>query len=62
MERLLSKHHEASSGLGFIGDAKIVMYNMSPRRRVQVALHKKVKQKIIELEEKGSGTFGVNQW
>ena len=58
-EDLLSKYPEVSSGLGHIGDAKIVVdRNVTPvqhsPRRVPVALQKDVKKKILELEEKGS--------
>jgi len=57
-EELLSKYHEVFSGLGHIGDAKIVVYKTvtpvqhSPRR-VPVALQKDAKKKILKLEEKG---------
>ena len=56
-EDLLNKYHEVFSGLGHIGDAKIVVdknvtsVQHSPRR-VPVALQKDVKKKILELEEK----------
>jgi len=55
-EELLSKYHEVFSGLGHIGDAKIVVdktvtpVQHSPRR-VPVALQKYMKKKILELEE-----------
>ena len=54
---LLNKCHEVFSGLGHIGDAKIVVdKNVTPvqhsPRRVPVALQKDVK-KILELEEQG---------
>ena len=57
-EDLLNKYHEVFSGLGHIGDAKIVVdKNVTPvqhsPRRVPVALQKDVKKKILELEEKG---------
>ena len=57
-EELLSKYHEVFSGLGHIGDVKIRVdpsfkpVQHSPRR-VPVALQKEVKNKILELEEKG---------
>ena len=57
-EELLSKYHEVFNGLGHIGDVKIVVdpsfkpIQHSPRR-VPVALQKEVKNKILELEEKG---------
>ena len=57
-EELLSKYHEVFSGLGHIGDAKIVVdKNVTPvqhsPRRVPLALQKDVKEKILELEGKG---------
>ncbi|XP_073251790.1 uncharacterized protein [Porites lutea] len=57
-EDLLKKYHEVFSGLGHIGDAKIVVdKNVTPvqhsPRRVPVALQKDVKKKILELEEQG---------
>ena len=57
-EELLSKYHEVFTGLGHIGDVKIMVdpsfkpLQHSPRR-VPVALQKEVKNKILELEEKG---------
>ena len=57
-EKLMNKYHDVFSGLGHIGDAKIVIdksvtpVQHSPRR-VPVALQKDVKKKIRELEEKG---------
>ena len=57
-EELLSKYHEVFTGLGHIGDVKIMVdpsfkpVQHSPRR-VPVALQKEVKNKILELEEKG---------
>ena len=57
-EELMNKCHDVFSGLGHIGDAKIVIdksvtpVQHSPRR-VPVALQKDVKKKIKELEEKG---------
>ena len=56
-EDLLSKYHEVFSGLGHIGDAKIVVdktvtpVQHSPSR-VPLALQKDVKKNILELEEK----------
>ena len=57
-EDLLNKYHEVFSGLGHIGDAKIVVdKNVTPvqhsPRRVPVALQKDVKKKILELEKQG---------
>ena len=57
-EELLGKYHEIFTGLGHIGDAKIVVDpSFKPVRhfpcRVPVALQKEVKNKILELEEKG---------
>ena len=57
-EDMLSKYHEVFSGLGHIGDAKIVVDKtvtpvQSSPRRVPLALQKDVKKKILELEEKG---------
>lgn len=57
-EELLSKYHEVFSGLGHIGDTKIVMdKNITPLqhspRCVPLALQKDVKKKILDLEEKG---------
>ena len=56
-EDLFSKYHDVFTGLGLIGNAKIVVdKNVTPvqhsPRRVPVALRKDVK-KIIELQEKG---------
>ena len=57
-DELMNKYHDVFSGLGHIGDAKIVIdksvtpVQHSPRR-VPVALQKDVKKKIRELEEKG---------
>ena len=57
-EDLLSKYREVFTGLGHIGDVKIMVdpsfkpAQHSPRR-VPVALQKEVKNKILELEEKG---------
>ena len=54
----MSNYHEVFTGLGHIGDAKI-MVNPSFKpaqhspRRVPVALQKEVKNKILKLEEKG---------
>lgn len=57
-EDLFSKYHDVFTGLGHIGNAKIVVdKNVTPvqhsPRRVPVALRKDVKKKIIELQEKG---------
>ena len=57
-EELLSKYHKVFSGLGHIGDVKIrVDPSFKPvqhfPRHVPVALQKEVKNKILELEEKG---------
>ena len=54
----MRKYYEGFTGLGHIGDVKIVVdpsfkpVKHSPRR-MPVALHKEVKNKIVELEEKG---------
>ena len=57
-EDLFSKYHDVFTGLGHIGNVKIVVdKNVTPvqhsPRRVPVALRKDVKKKIIELQEKG---------
>ena len=57
-EELLRKYREVSSGLGHIGDAKIVVdKSVTPVQhstcRVPVALQQDVKKKIMELEQKG---------
>ncbi|PFX30099.1 Retrovirus-related Pol polyprotein from transposon 17.6 [Stylophora pistillata] len=57
-EELLTTYHEVCTGLGHIGYAKIVVDpNFKPvqhsPRCVPVALQKEVKNKILELEEKG---------
>ena len=57
-EDLFSKYHDVFTGLGHIGNAKIVVdKNVTPVQhsphRVPVALRKDVKKKIIELQEKG---------
>ena len=57
-EGLFSKYHDAFTGLGHIGKAKIVVdKNVTPvqhsPRRVPVALRKDVKKKIAELQKKG---------
>ena len=57
-EELLGKYHEVFTGLVHIGDVKIMVdpsfkpVKHSPHR-VPVALQKEVKNKILELEEKG---------
>ena len=57
-EDLFSKYYDVFTGLGHIGNVKIVVdknvtsVQHSPRR-VPVALRKDVKKKIIELQEKG---------
>ena len=57
-EYLFSKYHDVFTGLGHIGNVKIVVdkkvtpVQHSPRL-VPVALRKDVKKKIIELQEKG---------
>ncbi|PFX30098.1 Retrovirus-related Pol polyprotein [Stylophora pistillata] len=57
-EELLTTYHEVFTRLGHIGDAKIMVDpNFKPvqhsPRCVPVALQKEVKNKILELEEKG---------
>ena len=57
-EDLFSKYHDVFTGLGHIGNVKIVVdKNVTPvqhsPRRVPVALREDVKKKIIELQEKG---------
>ena len=68
-EELMSKFHDVFTGLGHIGNAKIVVdHSVTPvqhsPRRIPVALRKDVKKKILELEEKGIITKVVepSQW
>ena len=57
-EDLFSRYHDVFTGLGHIGNVKIVIdKNVTPvqhfSRRVPVAIRKDVKNKIIELQKKG---------
>ena len=68
-EELMSKFHDVFTGLGHVGNAKIVAdHSVTPvkhsPRRIPVALRKDVKEKILELEEKGIITKAVepSQW